>query len=296
MQSTDMQSIRRAYAEELRAVSDLRSEALVNAFASVPREHYLGPGPWQIAAPAALGKLHYRTTADADPRHLYHNVLVAIDANRGLNNGQPSALAFWFDAFDLKTGERVVHIGCGVGYFTAILAEVVQASGRVTGIEVDAELAARARNNLAHMPQVTIITGDGGTIHAESVDAIFVNAGATHPRAEWLNALRLGGRLLLPLTYTADSLDQSSGGMLKVTRTQRGFDARFISRVGIFPCVGARDPQLNEQLADAIRADSLERVKTPRVDVHQRGESCWLHGEHFCLSMLPPVNYDATVA
>lgn len=284
MQSSDMRAIRQAYAEELRAVSNLQSQALVAAFATVPREHFLGPGPWQIVAPAGFGKRPYRTTEDADPRHLYHNVLVAIDAERRLNNGEPSSLALWFDALDLKAGERVVHIGCGVGYYTAILAEVVGVTGHVTGIEVDAELAARAQNNLQHLTYVTAAAGDGSELAAKSSDAIFVNAGATHPRAEWLKALRAGGRLMMPLTSTVDSLDHSSGGMLKITHKQSGYAAQFVSEVGIFPCVGARDPQLNAQLADALRTDSLDRVRSLRTDNHQAGETCWLHGEDFCLS------------
>ena len=91
------------YAEEIRAVANVQTEALVAAFAKVAREHFLGPGPWQIANPdswqmmsasASLkGGGSYRTTEDADPKHLYHNVLVAIDASRKLNNGQPSGLA-----------------------------------------------------------------------------------------------------------------------------------------------------------------------------------------------------------
>lgn len=98
----ELKSIRQAYAEELRAVSNLQSDALVKAFATVSREHFLGRGPWQILAPAALGERPYRTTEDADPRHLYHNVLVAIDSERRLNNGEPSSLAFWFDSLDSR--------------------------------------------------------------------------------------------------------------------------------------------------------------------------------------------------
>jgi protein-L-isoaspartate(D-aspartate) O-methyltransferase len=45
---------------------------------------------------------------------------VAPDRARDLNNGQPGTLARWMDALDLKTGERVYHLGCGVGYFTAM--------------------------------------------------------------------------------------------------------------------------------------------------------------------------------
>lgn len=285
MQSAlEIQGARHAYAEELRAVSNLRSKALVKAFATVPREQFLGPGPWQIPAPAALGRREYRTTEDADPRHLYHNVLVAIDADRGLNNGEPSSLALWFDALDLQTGERAIHIGCGVGYYTAILAEVVGPAGHIIGIEVDATLAARARNNLAHLKHVTVVTGDGAMLEPETADAVFVNAGATHPRIEWLNSLRVGGRLMVPLTTTVDALDHTEGGMLRVTRKPNGYDAPFVSRIAIFPCAGARDPESNALLADALGAGSLEAVNSLRTHQHDADATCWLHGKDFCLS------------
>jgi protein-L-isoaspartate(D-aspartate) O-methyltransferase len=71
----------------------------------------------------------------------------------------------------------------------------------VTAIEVDADLATRARENLERWPNVDMRTGDGGEFDPGPVDAIFVNAGVTHPRALWLDRLRDGGRLLLPLTF-----------------------------------------------------------------------------------------------
>ena len=73
----DLDEIRHYYAEELRAVANLQSAALVRAFAKVPREHFLGPGPWQVFSP---GLESVWTTKDADPKHLYHNLLVVIDA------------------------------------------------------------------------------------------------------------------------------------------------------------------------------------------------------------------------
>jgi protein-L-isoaspartate(D-aspartate) O-methyltransferase len=137
-----LDAIRRAYAEEVRAVAHLESQALVDAFARVPRERFLGPGPWQIGRPLDRGG-PYRPTADGDPRHVYHDVLVGLDPDRQLNNGQPSALARWIEAAALAPGDAVLHIGCGVGYYTAILAELVGPHGRVVGREIDPALAAR---------------------------------------------------------------------------------------------------------------------------------------------------------
>ena len=280
----DLETLRRLYAEELRAVANLRSPALVQAFATVPREHFLGPGPWQIVAPSPPGQVTYWTTEDADPRHLYHNVLVAIDTTRWLHNGQPSSLAFWLDALALQAGERVVHIGCGVGYYTAIVAEVVGPSGQVAAIERDPELAARARTNLRRWPHVEVITGDGTIYHSGPSDAVFVNGGATHLCAVWLDALRPGGRLLVPLTAAVDPSGHGSGAMLKVTQQPRGWTARFISGVGIFPCIGARDPAANDRLQEAFRCPAWKTVQSLRRDLHEQTEACWLHQQEFCLS------------
>src|SRR5204863_506646 len=99
-----------------------------------------------------------------------------------------------------RPGEHAVHIGAGVGYYTAILAELVGAAGRVTTIEFDAELAARATANLARTPHVRALHGDATRIMFEPTDVIYFNAGATRSADAWLERLKHGGRLILPLT------------------------------------------------------------------------------------------------
>jgi protein-L-isoaspartate(D-aspartate) O-methyltransferase len=61
-----------------------------------------------------------------------HDVLVAIDETRRLNNGQPSLWARLYDQLNLAPGEHAVHIGGGAGYYTAILAEIIDGRGKVT--------------------------------------------------------------------------------------------------------------------------------------------------------------------
>jgi protein-L-isoaspartate(D-aspartate) O-methyltransferase len=280
---TDLQTLRGYYAEELRAVANLQSEALLRAFAKVPREHFLGPGPWQVKSPGFEG---YWTTKDADPKQLYHNILVAIDPSRLLNNGHPSFLASLIDRLEVKPGDHVVHVGCGTGYYTAIMAEVVGREGHVTAIEVDSELASRARDNLNDFPNVEVIEGDGGEIDAGPSDAILINAGATHPRSVWLDSLRIGGRLLVPLTVTEETDDGGGGRVLKVTRQPEGFTACFISGVGIFSCVGGRDAELNQRLKEAFDRDDWKSVQSLRREPHEPADNCWLHANNFCLSRL----------
>jgi protein-L-isoaspartate(D-aspartate) O-methyltransferase len=278
---------RRYYAEELRAVANLQSEAVVKAFAKVPREHFLGPGPWQVRSP---GIERYYATKDADPRRLYHNILVAIDASRHLNNGHPSFLASLIDRLEVKPVDHVIHVGCGTGYYTAIIAEVVGREGHVTAIEVDTQLAARACDNLRYFPNVKVIEGDGGDINAGPADAILVNAGATHPRAVWLDSLRPGGRLILPLTVTDDADVSGEGRVLMIIRQPEGFTASFISGVGIFSCVRSRDAELNRRLKEAFERDDWKSVQSLRKKPHEPVDSCWFHGRDFCLSKLPIMN------
>ncbi len=287
-----IEEIRRLYAEEIRAVSNLRSEALVEAFATVPRERFLGPGPWKIQCPNPDKPMatSYRPTEDAHPRHLYHNVLVAIDSSRELNNGHPSSLAHWLDALGLKAGDRVFHLGCGVGYYTAIMARVVGPTGHLVAVEIDTELATRAKENLAYLPNVEVLAADG-VIHDPGPSvAMFINAGVTHPQSIWLDRLCPQARLMLPLTMTAPTATipgGSSGFMLKVTRRNGALAARFISPVAIFPCVGGRDPELNDRFRKALATGTWSSVESLRRDAHPADDSCWLHGSEFCLSKAP---------
>jgi protein-L-isoaspartate(D-aspartate) O-methyltransferase len=279
---------RRFYADEIRLSASVRSSALVGAFARVPREKFLGPPPWQIGSPnqrvlslAGIGSLNY--TATENTQDVYHNVVIALDAAHDINNGQPGALATWIDALDLKTGDRAYHVGCGVGYYTAIMAEVVGAGGAVVGSEVHVELAARARENLSGYPHVTVHCGDGAAFDPGDCDAMLINAGVTHPHRAWLERLREGGRLVLPITVAA-SATLGQGSMVRITRQQGGFSAEIVTFVAIFSCTSGRDPQLEPVIAKAFASRTFFKLKSVRLDAHEPADTCILHGSDVCVS------------
>lgn len=279
-----LESCRRFYAEEIQYAANLRSSALIEAFARVPRENFLGPGPWQIGIPdLATGRVNYVPTASADPRHLYHNVTVALDSSRSLNNGQPGSVAAWIAALDLQPGNRVFHLGCGVGYFTAIMAEVVGLAGRVIATEVDHTLASRAQRNLVGFSNVETHAADGGIFDPGPCDAMLINAGVTHPHPQWLDRLNEGGRLVLPLTIPmAPGLGK--GVMAKITRQNGAFTAKMVGFVAIYSCTSVRDPQMEAQLTQAMASGALFKFKSLRRDDHLRTDSCILHGDGICIS------------
>jgi protein-L-isoaspartate(D-aspartate) O-methyltransferase len=264
----------------------MRSGALHAAFATTPRERFLGPGPWRIKSPWRLDR--YWTTDDADPRNVYHNVLIALDESLGLNNGLPGLWAFLFDRLDVAPGESVIHLGCGTGYYTAILAELVGARGKVEAIDIHPGIAAKAREALAPWPQIVVAHADGCAQALASSDMLVVSAGATHPPSSWLAALAPGGRLMFPMTAA-----EGPGGMLLVKRgREHDFSARFLCPVEFYPFSGARDPLVSARLAAALGHDRGAGVRSLRCDAHEEAETCWLHGRGWCLSRREPAIAD----
>jgi protein-L-isoaspartate(D-aspartate) O-methyltransferase len=186
--------------------------------------------------------------------------------------------------------EHVVHIGTGTGYYTAILAHLVGPSGRVTGIENDSELAARAKANLAPHSNVEIVEGDGALVSFDQADVIYVNAGCTRPAESWLDRLADGGRLILPMTsdqgFAANSPERmaSAGAVFRIERRGRDYLAYWISPVAIFPCAGSRDEASERALADAFEKRGWQRVTRLYRDQEIPAARCWLRGPGWCLA------------
>jgi protein-L-isoaspartate(D-aspartate) O-methyltransferase len=284
-----LEDCRAFYSQEIRFAANLSIPGLIEAFAHVPRENFLGPPPWLIGSAEAralsavgMGQMSYQ--AVEDPRDLYHNVLVSLDRSKEINNGQPGSLGRWIDALELKPGDRAFHLGCGVGYYTAILAEVVGPHGRVVGLELEPGLAARARENLSAYANVTVDEGDGAGFDPGPCDAMFVNCGVTHPQTIWLERLRHAGRLVVPFTMAINPTI-GQGIMTKVVRDHATYSAEVVSPVAIFSGGNLRDPAFEPLMAKALRSGGLLKLKSVRRDAHEPADTCVLHASAVCLSM-----------
>jgi protein-L-isoaspartate(D-aspartate) O-methyltransferase len=252
-----------------------RDSRLTIAFASTPRERFVGNGPWRVFTAAG-----YIETPSDDPAFLYQDITVALKSEGSINNGQPTLHAACLASLNPKDGETVVHIGAGAGYYTALLAKLVGPTGKVNAYEIDPELAQRAAENLADLPDVTVHHRSGSEGSLPECEVIYINAGATGPLDIWLDALRPGsGRLLFPLTPA-----EGAGGMLLITRTgPEAYDARFVCRAMFIPCAGARDEETAKKLSDAFRRDDLKDVKSLRRHTPP-DESVWCSGNGWWLS------------
>jgi protein-L-isoaspartate(D-aspartate) O-methyltransferase len=247
---------------------------LASAFASTPREQFVGPPPWRV-----FTRQGYVQTLSDDPAVLYQDFVVSLGSKESLNNGQPSLHAQCVAALDPKKGERVVHVGAGSGYYTTILAKLVGETGTVDAYEIEPELGERAKNNLAEFPWVNVHLQSGAQAPLPPCDVLYVNAGATHPLDLWLDALRPNGRLAFPLTP-----EEGFGAMLLITRQEDGgYAARFLMQVQFVPCIGARDEPTARKLTKAFRGRNWTKVKSLHRN-DQPDSTCWCSGPGWWLS------------
>ncbi len=270
---------RQRYAEEIAAIGGIDSQVLLRAFSVVPREDFLPPGPWDVEN---IQGSYYRTQ-DASVSRILHAVGVCLDLPRALNTGNPARIARFLEAVDIKPGETVFHIGCGLGYFSAIMAELVGENGCVIAAEIDPGLRAQARQNHSDLHNVEVVE-DALTIQLPPVDVIFSSAGMATIHRPWTDSLRSGGRMLLPLTGTLNS------GFVFIFRKMDDdatFSARRCDFMRFYPLVGVRDAAgmsaLDKVLADR-RPDLAQGLKL-RLDNHQREGDCWLHRDDFCICL-----------
>ncbi|HEX4309019.1 MAG TPA: protein-L-isoaspartate(D-aspartate) O-methyltransferase [Acidobacteriaceae bacterium] len=251
--------------------------ALAEAFRSTPRERFVGGPPWRILTS------HGFVEAPAnDPAFLYQDVVVSLEVG-GLNHGEPSLHAMCIATLGPMKGDRIVHVGAGTGYYTTILAKLVGEQGLVDAYEIEPRLLRRAAENLAQLPQVTLHARSGAVGPLPECDVLYVNAGATAPLAVWLDALKVEGRLLFPLTS-----GDGTGAMLLITRMDgEAYGARFLFPAQFVDCAGARDATGERRLAELFRNRNWNKVKS----LHRNdapGKSCWLAGEGWWLSTGAP--------
>ncbi|HEY4484887.1 MAG TPA: protein-L-isoaspartate(D-aspartate) O-methyltransferase [Nitrospiria bacterium] len=146
---------------------------------------------------------------------------------------QPYMVALMTEALELRGGERVLEIGGGSGYQTAVLAEL---AAKVFSIERIPLLAARARTLLASLGvrNVTIRVQDGSSGWSEEApfDAIVVAAGSPDLPAPLTAQLKEGGRLVIPIG------DRSSQSLKKAVKTSEGIQVASLTGCLFVPLIG----------------------------------------------------------
>jgi protein-L-isoaspartate(D-aspartate) O-methyltransferase len=115
----------------------------------------------------------------------------------------PHSYPLFYEPLGLAAGQRLLEIGLGSGYGTAVAREVVGPEGLVVSVEIDPLTFAYGRFNLerAGYRDIVLILGDGGLGYPERApyDSICITAACTTIPPPLLEQLRVGGRLIAPV-------------------------------------------------------------------------------------------------
>lgn len=174
----------------------ITDERVLDAMAEIPREQFVLEDDWARAY---------------DDR--------ALPIGYGQTISQPWIIARMFEALALDGSERVLEVGTGSGYSTAILARLAR---EVLSIERIEPLSIRARGEIDNLriTNARLKIGDGsqGFAGVTDYDAIVVNATAPSPPADLISHLRIDGRLVVPVAAGSTDL------LTLYTRTGAEFD------------------------------------------------------------------------
>jgi protein-L-isoaspartate(D-aspartate) O-methyltransferase len=155
----------------------IRDERLLNAMARVPRHEFV--------------EARYREQA-------YEDHPLPIGAGQTVS--QPYIVALMLELLHLDASSKVLEIGTGSGYQTALLAEL---AAHVYSVERHAKLAQEAQDRLSRLgfTNVSVVVGDGsqGLPEYAPFDAIVVSAAASEIPAPLFDQLREGGRMIIPV-------------------------------------------------------------------------------------------------
>jgi len=170
----------------------------------------------QLKDRAFLSDSRVEAAFRAVPRHLflpdvplttvYTDEAIATKKRDGLaisSSSQPTVMAIMLEQLGLRPGDHVLEIGAGTGYNAALMAHIVGPNGGVVAVDLDEDIVEKARAHLmvAGCTDVKVVCGDGALGYPEAApyDRIILTVGAWDIAATWVEQLRPGGRLVLPL-------------------------------------------------------------------------------------------------
>jgi protein-L-isoaspartate(D-aspartate) O-methyltransferase len=215
--------LRRDLVVHLRRHGHLTDERVAAAFLSVPREAFLPDHAERAGLPAV-----YRDEAIVTRRDAAGTPLSS--------SSQPAIMARMLEMLDVREGHRVLEVGAGTGYNAALLADLAGATGTVTTVELDRDVAGSARQGLlATGSPATVVLGDGraGVPEAAPVDRIVVTASTESIPRTWYDQLVPGGLLVVPVRLSSVlfavqavvAFRKRAGGFESVVVTAGGFMA-----------------------------------------------------------------------
>lgn len=213
--------LRRELAERLVASGDIRTPGWRRAVEDVPREVFLGgrvylrrdEGPftlWEAVTPESVGREGWLRLAYRDETLVTRIRAVGRADEKGRVGGEPTSsstlpglVVSMLEELRVEEGHRVLEIGTGTGYSTALLCHRLGNDDLVTSVEVDPGVAAEAAEAVrgaGYRPR--LVTGDGlaGYPGAAPYDRLIATCSVRRIPSAWIEQVRPGGMILATLS------------------------------------------------------------------------------------------------
>ncbi len=259
--------LRQQLVESLRERGLFGSDVIARAFLTVPREAFV-PG--------------------VELESVYKDRAITTKREAGVpvsSSSQPAMMATMLRQLEVQPGMRVLEIGAGTGYNAALLQELTGESGRVTSLEIDAEVASWATQRLrqAGYNQVEVIETDGGLGWAAGApyDRIELTVGTAEIAPAWVDQLAPGGILVVPLwvntVQLCIALVKESGRLQSRSAVACGFTR-------IRGCLAGADrfrvlqPKVMIASASAESSDDVVRQAVTSAPLRESVDGASLHG------------------
>jgi protein-L-isoaspartate(D-aspartate) O-methyltransferase len=159
-----------------------------------------------------------------DRQRANEDVPLPLDDEGTSTISAPHAYVLSFDLVGLGPGDRVLELGSGTGYGAALAAHVVGLAGHVTTVEIDPTLAAKTRENVAEISNVTAITGDAMSVAWDSPNKVLCTFSVERIASEWIDRLAEGAVLVAPVgppqgTQRLVRLERKNGQIVETSHT-----------------------------------------------------------------------------
>lgn len=181
-----------------------------------------------LPAPASIGEV-WRVMDEVDraaflpaAQRRFAVADLPLPIGHGQTNSQPSTVANMLELLEVYPGARVLDVGCGSGWTTAILARLVGPSGHVVGVERIPDLTQRARRavDAQHMAWAQVrqaVPGVLGLPEEGPYDRILVSAAADRMPAELVEQLAPAGIMVIPVGWTMHRVRKDAEGRVRDT-------------------------------------------------------------------------------
>lgn len=211
---------RRRMIAKLRDEYKIRDERVLQAMNRVPRH---------IFVPEAIKPQAYKDNA--------------LPIAAGQTISQPFIVARMTELLEIASDAKILEIGAGSGYQTAILAHLARA---VFAVERIPQLAQLAQERIRHLGfrnvSVNCADGTNGWLEYAPFDAILVAAGSPFIPEPLVRQLKIGGRLVIPIGQ-----NQKSQHLIRVTRTENNFTTEDFGGCAFVPLIGEHGWQTNHE-------------------------------------------------